>query len=391
MVNNPPPPPQGTQKPRVEAVDALRGFAILSILIIHSMNHFSFSVHPEYSSGWFKFLDKSIYNIFLSFTEGRAYSIFATLFGFTFYIQSNNQKKKNKDFGYRFLWRMILLLGFSTINAAFFPGGDVLLLFVIISPFLFFTRNSRNGTILAVSLICLMQPLEILRLVNEFFHLFPNIFDFQLKDMYSTITEYTKRGDFTNFIIQNITYGQKASLCYALTTGRLFQTAGFFLLGFYIGKKKYFLYSEENFNTWVMVLIVSSIIFAPLSSMSEYTRTNYPILSIFLIMWSNLAFTFIVMSSFLILYQRRWFMNLVSHLCRYGKMSLTNYVTQSVFAAFIFFPFGLNLASYCGYTLSLVIAILIFLVQLALSTLWIKKHTKGPFEYIWHKLTWIIK
>lgn len=383
------PPQIIIEKPRVEVVDALRGLAILLILIIHSMNHFCFSVYPEYSSGWFKFLDKSIYNIFLSFTEGRAYSIFATLFGFTFYIQSNNQKKKNKDFGYRFLWRMVLLIGFSTINAAFFPGGDVLLLFVIISPFLFFTRNSNNSTILAVALICLMQPLEILRLANEFFHLFPNIFDFELKNMYSK--EYIKNGDFMNFVIRNITYGQKASLCYALTTGRFFQTAGLFLLGFYIGKKQYFLYSEHNFKVWITVLIVCSIMFAPLSSMSEYTRKNYQIVSTFFVMWSNLSFTFTVISSFLILYQRKWFMNLVSPLCKYGKMSLTNYITQSIFAAFIFFPFGLNLASYFGYALSLVIAILIFLVQLALSKLWIKKHNKGPFEYIWHKLTWIVK
>lgn len=355
------------------------------------MNHFSFSVHPEYSSGWFKFLDKSIYNIFLSFTEGRAYSIFATLFGFTFYIQSNNQKKKNKDFGYRFLWRMVLLIGFSTINAAFFPGGDVLLLFVIISPFLFFTRNSRNGTILAVSLICLMQPLEILRLANEFFHLFPNIFDFQMENMYAKITEYINHGDLKIFITENITYGQKASLCYALNTGRFFQTAGLFLLGFYIGKKGYFIYSEKNFKVWINVLITSSIMFAPLSKLSEYTCANYQIVSTFFVMWSNLAFTLTVMSSFFILYQNKKIMKIVSPLKIYGKMSLTNYITQSIFAAFIFFPFGLNLASYCGYALSLVIAILIFLVQLALSTLWIKKHNKGPFEYIWHKLTWIVK
>ena len=47
---------------------------------------------------------------------------FALLFGFTFYIQSANQQRKGKDFGYRFLWRLLLLVAFATLNAAFFSG-----------------------------------------------------------------------------------------------------------------------------------------------------------------------------------------------------------------------------------------------------------------------------
>ena len=76
-----------------------------------------------------------------SLFAGKAYAIFCPLFGFTFYIQTQNQKRQGKDFGYRFLWRMVLLVGFATLNAAFFPAGDVLLLFVVVSLVLFFTRN----------------------------------------------------------------------------------------------------------------------------------------------------------------------------------------------------------------------------------------------------------
>ena len=49
-----------------------------------------------------------------------------------------NQKKQGKDFGYRFLWRLVLLVGFATLNAAFFPAGDVLLLFAVVGLVLFF-------------------------------------------------------------------------------------------------------------------------------------------------------------------------------------------------------------------------------------------------------------
>lgn len=89
---------------------------------------------------------------------GKSYAIFALLFGFTFYIQSNNQKKQGKDFGYRFLWRLVLLAAFATLNTAFFPAGDVLLLFVVVGLVLFFTRNWSDKAILITSIIFLLQP-----------------------------------------------------------------------------------------------------------------------------------------------------------------------------------------------------------------------------------------
>jgi len=45
----------------------------------------------------------------------------------------------------------------------------------------------------------------------------------------------------------------------------------------------------------------------------------------------------------------------VSTLQLYGKMSLTNYITQSVVGAVIYFPFVFYLAPYCGYAASYLI------------------------------------
>lgn len=107
---------------RIEVVDALRGFAVMAIILVHNLEHFIFPVYPADSPGWLNVLDQGVFNVTFSLFAGKAYAIFALLFGFTFYIQSSNQKKQGKDFGYRFLWRLVLLVGFATLNAAFFPG-----------------------------------------------------------------------------------------------------------------------------------------------------------------------------------------------------------------------------------------------------------------------------
>lgn len=120
--------------PRIEVVDALRGFAVLAIILVHNLEHFIFPVYPDAASQpeWLNVLNEGVFSITFSLFAGKAYAIFALLFGFTFYIQFTNQQKKGKDFGYRFLWRLLLLAGFATLNAAFFPAGDVLLLFCIV-------------------------------------------------------------------------------------------------------------------------------------------------------------------------------------------------------------------------------------------------------------------
>ena len=112
--------------PRIEAVDALRGFAVMAILLVHNLEHFIFPVYPADSPGWLNALDQGVFNVVFTLFAGKAYAIFALLFGFTFYIQSDNLKRRGGDFGYRFLWRLVLLAGFATLNAAFFPAGDVL-------------------------------------------------------------------------------------------------------------------------------------------------------------------------------------------------------------------------------------------------------------------------
>ena len=106
-------------------------------------------------------------------------------------------------------------------------------------------------------------------------------------------------------------------------------------------------------------------------------------------MWHKLAFTFMLVSLFVIQYQKQVFRNAISALQLYGRMSLTNYVSQSFIGAIIYFPIGLYLAPYCGYTLSLVVAMFMFLLQILFCKWWLKSHKQGPLESLWRRWTWM--
>ncbi|MBW9198680.1 MULTISPECIES: DUF418 domain-containing protein [Bacteroides] len=381
------------KSPRIEVVDALRGFAVMAIILVHNLEHFIFPVYPTDSPEWLKILDQGVFNGVFSLFAGKAYAIFALLFGFTFYIQTSNQKRQGKDFGYRFLWRLVLLAGFATLNAAFFPAGDVLLLFVVVGIVLFLTRNWSDKAVLVASVIFLLQPVEwyhyIASLVNPA-HQLP---DLKVGEMYAEVAEYTKAGNIGDFIRGNVTLGQKASLLWAVNAGRFFQTAGLFLLGFYIGRKQLFAASGKNLHLWIKILIVSAVAFAPLYTLKELVMESSPIIrqsvGTAFDMWQKLAFTLVLIASFVLLYQNKRFCGKVSSLRFYGRMSLTNYITQSIVGAFIYFPFGLYLAPYCGYTASLLVGIFTFLLQVRFCKWWLGRHKQGPLESIWHKWTWI--
>lgn len=365
----------------------------MAIVLVHNLEHFIFPVYPANSPGWLNILDQGVFDVVFTLFAGKAYAIFALLFGFTFYIQSSNRRKQGRDFGWRFLWRLVLLIGFAALNAAFFPAGDVLLLFVVVGPVLFFSRNWSDKAILIAAVVFLLQPVEWYHYIASLLDPAHRLPDLKVGEMYAEVAEYTKAGNFGDFILGNITLGQKASLLWAVNAGRFVQTAGLFLLGFYIGRKQLFAATEKNLRFWVKTLIISAVAFAPLYTLKELVMDNDAIVQqtvgAAFDMWQKLAFTLVLIASFILLYQRRKFSAAVVGLRFYGRMSLTNYISQSIIGAIVYFPFGLYLAPRCGYTISLLIGFFVFLLQVKFCKWWLARYRQGPLEYIWHKWTWI--
>ena len=379
---------------RIEVVDALRGFAVLAILLVHNVEHFIYPVYPTSSPGWLEVMDLGVFHATFALFAGKSYSIFALLFGFTFFIQNENQRRRGKDFGYRFLWRMLLLMAFGTLNAAFYPAGDVLLLYALVGIILFLFRKASDRVLLVGALFFLLQPIEWYHFIASRIDVTHQLPDFGVAEMYAQTAAYTSEGDLWNFIWQNITLGQKASLLWAVNAGRYMQTAGLFLLGFYIGRKQLFLSTPSNQRLWIKILIIAAVVFSPLYALKEQVMLcDEEIIrqsaGTALDMWQKLAFTFVLVASFVTLYQWDGFRKRIGALRVYGKMSLSNYVSQSFLGALLYFPVGLNLAPIAGYSASLLLGLVMFFIQIRFCGWWLKRHKHGPLEGIWHRLTWL--
>ena len=82
---------------RLDVIDALRGFAIVSIMLLHNIEHFDFYFSPTGLPAWLQAVDKVIWDSMFFLFGGKSYAIFALLFGMTFFIQHRNREQHHGD------------------------------------------------------------------------------------------------------------------------------------------------------------------------------------------------------------------------------------------------------------------------------------------------------
>jgi anionic cell wall polymer biosynthesis LytR-Cps2A-Psr (LCP) family protein len=74
-------------------------------------------------------------------------------------------------------------------------------------------------------------------------------------------------------------------------------------------------------------------------------------------MWKNLSMMFTYVSTIVLLYYRTSARNFLAKIAPYGKMSLTNYLGQSIIGGFVFYNWGLGMFRYSGHASSLLMGV----------------------------------
>ena len=377
---------------RVEVVDILRGFAIMGIIILHSVEHFNFYRFPATTPfEWMKFTDKAIWDgLFFAF-GGKAYAIFGLLFGFSFYIQEDNEKRRGRDFRLRFLWRLFLLFLIGQFNAAFFTR-EILTMYAMIGIVLPVCCKLNNRALIILAILFLLQPMEWIKVFYAIFH--PDYVSTAGSNYWAATFKAQSEASFWEMVKVNLYEGQLASLTWAWENGRIFQTAGLFLTGLWLGRTKIFVYSKEHNLVWFKYLLAALILFFPLNGlygmMPAYIQNKEILtpLSLIIKSYANLSFTVILTVMVVQVYyyfptaKKRFRI-----LAPYGRMSLTNYISQSIIGSLFFYHWGFYL--HLGITYSFLFGISLFAFQLFFCTRWLKYFSHGPFEGLWKRLTWI--
>ena len=392
---------------RVEVVDAIRGIAVAMILMLHSIEHFNLYNQTDPDSPLMRLMDQMVWDGLWFMIGGKAYAIFALLFGFSFYIMESHAAARGEDFRLRFCWRMVLLFLFGCLNATFFCG-EVLVLYSIVGLILPLVCRMKTKDLLILAAVFMLQPVAWIKMIGAaFFGTDAGFLDCNYRPYWSNAMAVLSDGNFIQTVKANLWDGQIFSLGWAWGAGRFFQTASLFIIGMVAGRGGWFEDSPEHRRLWGRIFAIALLAFMPLYGLSslipDFVKTLDPDTTgvvglllnkafrtpLMLIINSLHKFCFMTMivTGLLFAFYTTRLARPMRFMMPYGRMSLTNYIVQSIIGSFLFYSWGLHL-QLCD-TLSELVGICVLILQIFFCRWWMSHHRRGPLEAVWNKLTWL--
>ncbi len=378
---------------RLDLVDALRGFAIVSIMLLHNIEHFDLYHRPAGQPAWLVALDGGIWDTAFFLFSGKSYLIFALLFGVTFALQFGRRAAVGEDFRPRFAWRMLLLLAFGLVNSLFYQG-DILSYYAVMSFTLLPVARLGSRWVLAIAALLLLQPVLWVDVLQALPQPDAKLADPASWAYFGRANDYMMQGTLLQTYAGNFTNGKAAAVLWSWENGRFFQIPALFMLGMLAGRAGVFALTDANRLFWRRMLMLALACFVPLYLVTENIDAavagealRRPLLAIAK-SWSNFALMGAIVAAFALLYQRGTFTRALDAFAPLGRMSLTSYMAQSVVGTALYYGFGLGLYQVTGATVCLLIGIALAVLQGLFSAWWLRRHRQGPLEALWHRATW---
>ncbi len=413
------------EKERLVPLDILRGIAVLGILLF---NIREFSLPPHYAEAWKadpETLNFWLRNGILLLVEGKMRALFSLLFGASILLFTY-QKRETTPLFYR---RMIVLMLFGLLDAHLLLWvNDMLFLyslcgmivyvfrhvkpiylslavpFLVIlgfinnSLFMLSAKDTRRAYLEAQEVLARGEMLRadqihaLEKWRNIEVHLIPNSADSERKtQLYKG--SYT---ELASHVREQALKHETTFLPYTLP-----DPVAFMLLGMALFKWGYFTtWSNRRHGKvlgWGLLIGLALGLFNVLYAYRYFP--NYESLVHFIetrgIDWSYLSYelhriclTLAVVSGFYLLYRKCNFSISFSALQNVGRLSLSNYLGQSLICGTVFYGFGLNFYKEWAYTEVLLFVPLVWLSQIIFSTLWLRYFRMGPAEWIWRCLSY---
>lgn len=371
-------PIQSTQ--RILIIDILRGWAILGVVLMNYSDFFTLGINWEtYKPDMLgKTLEVSLQYIFAA----KSWTLLSVLFGYGFAVLMNNIKEKGHNpYGF-FMGRMFWLLVLAAINSAFF-FGDILKDYAVMGVLMLFFYRSSAKTTFITSLVLLVAIPPVAAYVgslkdtsyDKLGALFPL---YQSHNLIDVLTFGLKGTYFGEIILKGYLYTvHLVMFCCMLWCFTLYKINFF---GNLMNNKKYII---RAFWISLSVVIFFNVFFMVYDNQKweflKHLRFRY------YIVLSSMIF---IGSGICWLYISGKLKSLFENFAFMGKMTLTNYMVQNLIGMLIFSGFGLGIWNSKPLWFYLLLAIIIYTVQIYLSKWWLSKYNYGPIEWIWRQLSY---
>ena len=380
---------------RIQVIDAVRGFAVLGILLANIQSWSGYRFLPfEYIEqlpvyGWDDYFNLLHHWL----VDGRFYSIFSILFGVGFGIQYVKHRDNQPPFIRMYRRRLAFLLLFGVTHALLW-SGDILTLYALLAFAMVGLRNLSDRAVLHLALALLtafLLPQILVLLFADPAVASPAIAHKQYPDVspdeIATALGQGTWGEVFRMNLHNL-YWRWLSF---IPNGRISRVLALFLLGFWLARTGFF--HHRVFQSRQIIIFgtlgLASTYAAQLLGGNLYNWASTPLelVSKALLVTAQVSIAFAYISIIACVFRRPWGERLLYPLTLIGRTAFTSYLAQTVIGITIFYGIGFGYFGTMGLAQLWLLALLIYGAQVALMGLWLRYYKQGPVEWLWRCLT----
>ncbi|GLB58852.1 DUF418 domain-containing protein [Cytobacillus sp. NCCP-133] len=377
------------EQDRIISLDMMRGFAILGIFLVNMLSFHSPLLYLDPSQWWNSLADKTVYAFIDIFIQASFYPLFSMLFGYGLVILRDRAAAKGLPFRGMALRRFSLLLLIGIIHAFLIWHGDILINYAIFGfVFLLFIKMNGKNMLLTGLLLYIIPNLlfALLFFVTVLFVPGDDLSIYNSAAAEASMEVY-KNGSFLEITVQRIEDWSGVNNIASLPI-MLASIFPLFLIGGGAARLKWLEKTEKvrGFLSKIMIAsLAAGLLFKVLPYLYERNMALEFIQDIFGGPLLAIGYGMVIALSI----KKGEVPRVLLPLAYVGKLSLSNYLLQSIVSTFIFYSYGLGFYGELSAFGGTVIVIIIFALQVIASRCWVTRYYYGPVEWLWRSFTYL--
>ncbi|WP_193083605.1 DUF418 domain-containing protein [Brevibacterium aurantiacum] len=370
---------------RVHDVDALRGIALLGILVVNIT--FMASAYPGnlvQSPAFSTPIDDIARFTVAALFSMKFYLLFSFLFGYSFVLQLQSARRAGRAFVPRILRRLGGLFVLGALSLFLF-SGDILSTYAVVGLILLAMHRVRD--VVALRTAAVIFAVVLVSFIISALFLDRSAFVPGHAEAMANAEAQTQTmlGSFSGLVQQNLDGLEFMVIQSASLQGPM--ALAMFLLGMVAARRRLFADLAERTSLLRRVQLVGypvglagGFAYAALGAHSDTMAAAISVATSPFLAAAYVASLLRLLHSPRLSWLRR-------ALAPAGRLALTNYLAHAVIGFVLFTGVGLGLAGRVSPPLLVLLAVVVFVAQTVVSAWWLQRHRYGPAEYLLRVVT----
>ncbi len=366
-----------TEAERCLALDAIRGLALLGVLLVNLHDDFRISL-PEYilsSHASLRWHDRATDVAIAVLLEFKAFGLFSLLFGAGLAVFAERAGARGVRPTLFLARRLLVLLVIGLTHLLVLWNGDILTLYAVCGllmlPLYLLPASALTALGIAVYVLPYVIPWGLGWPAEE-----------TLRELAAEAAQVYTVGGPGDVLAFHLRETQRLIL--PLLVGVLPRTWGLIALGAAAWKAGLFRDPARHRRLLWTIFLVGGGVGAAATVLSVLgISTDLPLDA-----FSSTPLSLGYAAGLLLALRSPVVARLAVPFAGAGQMALTNYLLQSLLLSFLFYGYGLGLYGRLGSAAGAGVGLAIYAGQLLFSWLWLRRYRFGPVEWLWRALTY---